>query len=708
MFVLVIQLAMLVAMFLDIPIARQIIGVVYLSFVPGFLVLSLLRLNPKSRINAVLLSVGLSVAFLMFFGLVVNELYPLMGVSKPLSLMPLSVTLGAILLVMTFISYKRDDLEGSFSLPSIDQALRGFLLLGVPLLAILGALTNSLFLDLMVVAVEVLVLVVAFSKKLIPSKLYPIVIMVIAISLLFQSEFISKYLMGWDVFGEFYVFRLTSANSLWNPIISTSELALLDYNGMLSITILSTMYSNLLNIPGEWLFKYGYYLIYPLVPVVMYQTYRQPFGKPVAFLSAFYFVLFPRFYSEENRQIIGELFLVLLIFTILDRNIEPRKKKILLCIFGAALLVSHYSISYIFMFCVLGAWMIISAREFIIKKFRSAKLDLMEKRLINTSFVLLIFILNFFWYFFVSSAESQTVINFASYVVTSFTTGFLSPGSRGGTVSEFVAPSLGSMTLVYKVDYIVNKIPYFLIIIGFLALAKNYKKMKISLEYLTMVLAMISILLMVLVVPSFAPAFLADRFFHVSLLFLAPVCVYGGVTLLRGILKRFVSTKRARSVSLRAMCIFFIMIFLFKVGFIYQVTGDTTIPRPITYASMKTSSSPEIKAGFYEFYVPKQDVYSAIWLSRMTGNNSKIYADETASMHVLRGYGMIVIEGEYVLYSNMTIEPNSYVYLRYMNVQGVLTENGGFSNITGISNQLNLTDKIYSDGSEIYYSLPGS
>ena len=82
-FVFIIQIAMLAVVVLNIPVARQVIGFVYVSFIPGFLVLKILRLNPKSRTNTVLLSVGLSIAFLMFIGLAVNELYPILGVSKP-------------------------------------------------------------------------------------------------------------------------------------------------------------------------------------------------------------------------------------------------------------------------------------------------------------------------------------------------------------------------------------------------------------------------------------------------------------------------------------------------------------------------------------------------------------------------------------------------------------------------------------------------
>jgi uncharacterized membrane protein len=699
---------MLVAVALDIPIARQIIGVAYVSFIPGILIVGILKLNLKSVVNTFLFSVGLSIAFLMFVGVAVNVLCPLMGVSNPLATLPLLIAIGLILLAMTFIFYKRDDQKWSFSLPRI-KVLHVLLLSTVPFLAIVGAaFANTLILLLMVIIIIVVVIIAVFSKKLISNKVYSIVIVAIALSLLFHSQFISKYLQGWDVLSEFYVFRLTQISSLWNPSAITSTIqidpGLVNYNSMLSVTILPTIYSNLLNIQGELIFKFGYLLIYALVPLTVYQVYKRGFGRSIAFLSALYFVIFPRFFTEERRQIVGELFLVLLIFLILDKSIDSRKRKILLYVFGAALVVSHYSLSYIFMFFILSVLII----TFIAKRFSPGKWNPEKKQVIDAGFVLFIFVLNFLWYVFVTPFVSQTFFSFFGNIANSFITGFSSVGSRGGTVSDFVTPNIGNMNLTYKVDYVINKTPYFLIIVGFIALLKNYRKLKINFEYLPLVLANTSILLMVLAVPSFAPAFLAERYFHVSLLVLSPVCIYGGIMLLKWIMKPFMNTKRVRSLGLRAMCILLIVVFLFKVGFVYEVTGDVANSVYIGFTNKKNSDSPRIEMELYEWYIPEQDVYSAIWLSHMTENGSKIYADETASIHVLRAYGMKIIGWKSFLSNETTIQANAYVYLRYLNVKGWLKENEGFSNITDISHQLNLTNQIYSNGgSEIYYAPAG-
>lgn len=704
--ILAVQFATFAAIALNVAIARQIIVFIYTSFLPGFLIVRILRLNLKSKIDTILISAGLSIAFLMFVGLVVNEFFPLIGFSEPLSILPLAITIGSILLILSFVYCKRCNSESLPSLPRVGTVLRCLLMFVVPVLAILGALfTNNFILLLAALAIAILVIGTFFFRKVTPFKLYPFVILIIAVSLIFQRQFISRYLLGSDVFGEFYVFRLTSTGSLWNATISTSARELLDYNGMLSVTILPTIYSSLLNVQGECVFKVVYFLLYSLVPLCLYQTYKREFGKDTAFLSAFYFVLFPRFYGEERRQIIGELFLALMIYLILNASLKSRKKRILLGIFGAALVVSHYSISFIFVFCLLFVWL----TNILIKKLTLSKKISPRRSLIDASFVALILVLNLSWYGFVCPSPARALFELASRIATSSTASFLSLEARGGRIGNFINPARAGFidfSLTNKIDYVVNKIPYLFIIVGCISLIMKFKKRRITQEYVLMSVANISILAMVLVLPFFSTSFLATRFYHVSLLFLAPVCILGGKTFLKYITKPFTKA-RQHPLYLRTLCLLFIVIFLFKVGFVHEITEDP-IPESmsISFTRMKTSDDPEIKASFYDAYVPEQDVYSALWLSDTAGNGSEIYADETASKHVLRAYGMRIIEWEYFLFGNRTIAPEAYVYLRYLNVHGLIREYGTLSNTTELSYRLDWTDKVYSNGdSEVYRSL---
>jgi uncharacterized membrane protein len=77
------------AILIDIPILREIIVFIFLSFIPGFVILKLFKLKEISFIDTVLFSVALSIASLMFMGLLVNEFYIFLGLSQPLSTLPL-------------------------------------------------------------------------------------------------------------------------------------------------------------------------------------------------------------------------------------------------------------------------------------------------------------------------------------------------------------------------------------------------------------------------------------------------------------------------------------------------------------------------------------------------------------------------------------------------------------------------------------------
>ena len=118
--VLALQLAVLGAIGLDyiglqIPILRQAICFIYLSFIPGTLILRILKLNKLSAIETILYSVGLSLSLLMFTGALINALYPLIGISRPISEIPLVVTISILVLFLCFVCYMRDkDYSTSF------------------------------------------------------------------------------------------------------------------------------------------------------------------------------------------------------------------------------------------------------------------------------------------------------------------------------------------------------------------------------------------------------------------------------------------------------------------------------------------------------------------------------------------------------------------------------------------------------------------
>lgn len=107
------QAATFILVWLGIPGLRQLAGFLYLTFIPGFLIVRLLKLNKAGAIETLLYSVGLSLAFIMFLGFIINIIYPLIGILRPISALPLIVSFVAVTAVLTIVLLKR---EGNFSL----------------------------------------------------------------------------------------------------------------------------------------------------------------------------------------------------------------------------------------------------------------------------------------------------------------------------------------------------------------------------------------------------------------------------------------------------------------------------------------------------------------------------------------------------------------------------------------------------------------
>jgi uncharacterized membrane protein len=95
----ILQFFVFATVIIDIPVARQVIGFLYLLFVPGYILVRLLGLNDLDELGIMLFSIGLSVAFLILAGHFMNEFLFLLGVSQPLSLIPLLLVVSGFTLL---------------------------------------------------------------------------------------------------------------------------------------------------------------------------------------------------------------------------------------------------------------------------------------------------------------------------------------------------------------------------------------------------------------------------------------------------------------------------------------------------------------------------------------------------------------------------------------------------------------------------------
>jgi len=118
----------------DVPFLRQSLPFLFFSMVPGYLLVRGLDVRPLENF---VLSVALSLALVMFAGLFVNSLYPL--VPKPLSLVPLLVSLNILVIILLCV---RRNAEGDFSFAGEWKSLLSPVVvypLFLPILTVLGS-----------------------------------------------------------------------------------------------------------------------------------------------------------------------------------------------------------------------------------------------------------------------------------------------------------------------------------------------------------------------------------------------------------------------------------------------------------------------------------------------------------------------------------------------------------------------------------------
>jgi uncharacterized membrane protein len=685
--VLVAQIALWFTVIFNLPIVREVLGFVYLTFLPGFTLLRLLKLKLEV-VESILFAVGLSIAFLMAVGFFMNLLGPLIGISTPLSLIPLMVVTNAIVILLLFLEWRDHEYHGFYISPR-KLVTFGLILCAILVLSVAGTLlvdspphTDNSLLLLMLISISVLVGLAALSKKVVSAELYPLILFVVALALLFHLSLFSNYIIGGDIFGEYSAFRLTAINSYWNPAISGKLYA------MLSITILPTIYSAVLNMDGTWILKIIYPLIFAFVPLGLYQLFKSRVSKEVAFFSVFFFVSNMVFFTEIAelaRQMIGELFYILLFLTLFSNNVKGSAKWLLFIVFSFGLVVSHYAMAYIFLGIIFAVWLVGFLRK--------------RKTIVAAGMVALFAVLTFAWFIYASSASTfNDLLQAANTVRDNFVSGFFNPQSRGTQVLQGLGAS-GINAFWHIIGRYIYYVTEALVVIGFLALLLKKRRSFLNDDFNLLVFCNILLLGACIIVPNFAGTFNVTRFYHVTLFFLAPLCILGGIDVLKLLSRKKVKEKY---LGLIVVLVVLIPFFFFQTGFIYEVAKEQSYSLPLsayrfdtmTLASMGVLSEPEVSSG--------------VWLSQYQNLSRFVYADiESGSIFVISG-----VQNGVWLSLGAPVPSGSYVYLRQYNVYDRIVFSGygpvGAFNVSQIVPSLNTTNLIYSSGSCEIYEVPPS
>ena len=123
---------------------RAIFSFIFLITISGLLIMLMLKIREIGFWEYLVYTIGLSITFLMFGGLFINYALPLAVIGKPLSIIPLIISLGIFLIIFWFVAYNRNkEISFNIKLQELDGLNIFFLTIPIifPIFSILGAIT---------------------------------------------------------------------------------------------------------------------------------------------------------------------------------------------------------------------------------------------------------------------------------------------------------------------------------------------------------------------------------------------------------------------------------------------------------------------------------------------------------------------------------------------------------------------------------------
>lgn len=727
---------------------RQILGFLFLILIPGLLIMLCFKIRTVKFWEYLVYTVGLSIAFIMFAGLAVNWTLPALNITdKPLSLWPILICFDLFLLGLwlTAIYRNRDLKPFDITIPKLDAINRIFFIIPMifPLLSILGAflLNNhgpNILTMIMLGGIAVYVLLLVIFRKHMNENVWPWALYWMGLALLLMFSMRSWYVTGWDIFQEQLVFQLANNNSFWNISLFKSS-----YNTCLSITILPTILFIFIKTNTQYIFKFLFPILFSLVCPIIFLLNKKYFSIFISFISVFSFIIPIGFMGmvDMARQEIALLFFTLMILILFTDKISLPSKKLIFVLFGASMIVSHYSTSFIVLALFALVWIMILLYK-INEKNKISKGKLFEsersKFYLTGILIFLLLIFGFLWNSQITKSSDSLIDTFKQsfnnlgYI---FNEEFKEPGSSllnqfnvfykpenlnrflqeyseevrleyegkssinrysSNEYKEYTPKIVYSMILPKKVKgfifdiYLLEKLlKIFIKLFIFIGISSFLFSMvnrrKIDKEYFLISLGYTIIIGIILILPILSTRYPLGRLYQQALIILSLFCVMGGIFLF----KMFKSNTKKILVTL-----IFILFFTFSYGFIPQLIGGVHPPSPLNNFGEVYSQS----------YSHKSEASSAIWFSINYDNKSAVYADRYSTRRLFS------FANHYKSITDvlpLTLDKRAYVYANYANtVQKRASQNykGRYLNYNFPSEFLHSNkNNIYNNGgSEIF------
>lgn len=706
------------AILFHVPFAQPVLGFLFLTVVPGFLVLETIGFSRHELTEKIVLSIGLSIALILIIGLFQNFFFQVIGVQRPLSQINTVLTISTITLLLVLVWYIRNKdgitVFASFHLHSIEKCLLTISLL-CPIISILGVYLlnnnnqNTLLLLLFILIPLTIGLVGIFRTHISP-KVLVIILFIIGLSIILILPMRSEYLIGSDTHNEFYFFIRTLTSGLWE-IRDNSIL-----EGCISVTILPVIYWNYTGINPESLFKFLYPLLTLIVPPVIFFVVRKYLNNWDAFLAACIYMLTTYFVNtaSDARATIALIFIALMVWMIFSSNIEFKPNILLFSIFCFACVSSYYA-SPIFFFlillCLFVVLLLICPHS--------------SKNPLHFTHIFIFSAIIFFWYALIISYLFKLQINLIYYGEQ--TTISQLPQNTPILVADRVLSIIGSLSDLFVYFILIGAIILVLILIKFSIFGHQDFQGRLLKERIDMPFSVMLLICCILlfVAKYFTYVFSGWGFIRIySIIYLVlpvlfilgikgtmEICLESGTLIQKKILHaRFSYINKLMNFLVNWKLIFISIIILIIVvsNFLmitlvsYQISG-----RPQSFLiNTPPSSPPPLYDMNSEVYIHSQETAAGQWvntfLSDLTG---KIFFDKLGGAKMLSRTHSEIIEKFVDSPNTIYLIDYNYYYLCYSNVNYQKFYFGKRYDIKQyeFSRSLNYQHLIYSNGGSQFF-----
>lgn len=680
-----------VAILLDIPVLRQLLGAILIFVLPGLLILFLLRLHKLELADKIVLTIGLSASSLLLIGWALNQALPGLGDTRPLATNTVVLSLCGLLTASAIGAYLLNK-EAFCSFPfsaKLDTREKLLLLMAVffPILSISGVKLintsdNNFVLLAFLFLIPIFVIVVTLQRHKVSPDFYTLAIIGVSFALLSMYWLRSEHILGHDVHAEYRLFYITSLNQRW---VAEGKDTL---DAALSISLLPAMFQSLLHIEAqEELFKGIYTLICTFIPLTVYAISKRYIGGYYAFLAAIFLASQDVFRSAPGsaRSSMAVFLFALFIMVLFHKEIRGVSQRGLLILFMLTTALSHYTTTYIFFFLVLFAYVLV----LLFRKYNTS-------RSLTITSIILLFVIIFLWYSQLTKTPFSTGVGFVKNTILRLPL-FAVEDARSPQVSTLIGRELAEKTFLSYINFVIHWVTFALIAIGVIGTIVKHRQMisspqnetspamfvysKFPPEFLALTLAGMGLLVIEVTVPYVSIGYGMTRLFAQIAVFASCFFVLGGI-----ILSRYLRVSPCLPVLLVLL-----LYFMLQTGAMYEVFG-------IHANTLLSSKTPEYN---YE-YVTDEESQAAQWLEEQhVEDGSGIFAADTP------GYFRLISQGKFlptrVDYSAFLSrhEITGYLYLTRDNtvnkqIEGSFDMND-FLDVTASKN------RIYSNGeSEIY------